>query len=127
MILNFVVIVFVLLIGYWWANQGLFSAVIHLLCVIVAGALALALWEPIGVGLFMKGSWFVSYAMGVALVGTFAVTLFGLRLASNLLIPGNLEFPKWANLAFGYPVGLFAGVLTMGITVIGLGMLQSQR
>ncbi len=127
MILNLIVIVFVLLIGYWWANQGLFSAVIHLLCVIVAGAIALAFWEPIGVGLFMKGSWFVSYAMGVALVGTFAVTLFVLRLASNLLIPGNLEFPKWANLAFGYPVGLFAGVLTMGITVIGVGMLQSQR
>jgi hypothetical protein len=127
MILNFIVIVFVLLIGYWWANQGLFSAVIHLLCVVVAGAIALALWEPIGVGLFMKNSWFVSYAMGVALVGTFAVTLFVLRLSSNLLIPGNLEFPKWANLAFGYPVGLSAGVLTMGITVIGLGMIQSQR
>ena len=127
MILNFVVIVFVLLIGYWWANQGLFSAVIHLLCVIVAGAIALAFWEPIGVDLFMKSSWFVSYAMGVALVGTFAVTLFVLRLASNLLIPGNLEVPSWANLAFGYPVGLFAGVLTMGITVIGLGMIQSQR
>ncbi len=127
MILNLIVIAFVLLIGYWWANQGLFSAVIHLLCVIVAGALALAFWEPIGVGLFMKGSWFVSYAMGVALVGTFAVTLFILRLASNLLIPGNLEVPRWANLAFGYPVGMFAGVLTMGITVIGLGMLQSQR
>ncbi len=127
MILNIIVLVFVLLIGYWWANQGLFSAVIHLLCVIVAGALALALWEPIGIGLFMKSAWFVSYAMGVALVGTFAVCLFVLRLASNLLIPGNLEVPKWANLTFGYPVGLFAGVLTMGITVIGLGMIQSQR
>ncbi len=127
MILNILVLVLVLLIGYWWANQGLFSAVIHLLCVIVAGALALAFWEPIGVGLFMKSSWFVSYAMGIALVGTFVVTLFVLRLSSNLLIPGNLEVPKWANLAFGYPVGLFAGVLTMGITVIGLGMLQSQH
>ena len=127
MILNIVVLVFVLLIGYWWANQGLFSAVIHLLCVIVAGAIALAFWEPIGIGLFMKSAWFVSYAMGVALVGTFVVTLFVLRLASNLLIPGNLEVPRWANLSFGYPVGLFAGVLTMGITVIGLGMLQSQR
>ena len=127
MILNFIVLGFVLMIGYWWANQGLFSAVIHLLCVIVAGAIALAFWEPIGIGLFMKSSWFVSYAMGVALVGTFTVTLFVLRLSSNLLIPGNLQFPKWANLAFGYPVGLFAGVLTMGITVIGLGMIQSQR
>jgi len=127
MILNIIVLVFVLLIGYWWANQGLFSAVIHLLCVIVAGAIALALWEPIGIGLFMKSAWFVSYAMGVALVGTFVVSLFVLRLASNLLIPGNLEVPTWANFAFGYPVGLFAGVLTMGITVIGLGMLQSQR
>ena len=66
MILNIIVLVFVLLIGYWWANQGLFSAIIHLLCVIVAGAIALALWEPIGVGLFMKSAWFVSYAMASA-------------------------------------------------------------
>ena len=37
----------VLLIAYWWSNAGAFSALIHLLCVITAGALAFALWEPI--------------------------------------------------------------------------------
>ncbi|MHC4141812.1 MAG: hypothetical protein ACYSUF_08025 [Planctomycetota bacterium] len=44
-IFNILCIAMVLLIAYWWANQGIFSAIIHLLCVIIAGALALAFWR----------------------------------------------------------------------------------
>ena len=37
----------VLLIAYWWGNQGAFDALIHFIAVVVAGALALSLWEPV--------------------------------------------------------------------------------
>ena len=127
MVLNIAVVVLVLLIGYWWANQGLFSAIIHLVCVIVAGALALSLWEPLVYGLLMRGSFFDSYAMGAGLLMTFVVTLVILRVATNKLVPANVMLPKWANLGFGYPVGLTSGVLTVGLLLIGLGMVQSER
>ena len=127
MIVNFVVVGLVALIAYWWANQGLFSAIIHLLCVIVAGAVALAFWEMLAFGLLMRGGFFDYYALGTSLLITFSLVLFILRLATNKLVPANLQVPKWANLAFGYPVGAASGVLTVGLLVIGLGLIQSQR
>lgn len=127
MFLNVAIVVLVLLIGYWWANQGVFSAIIHLLCVIVAGALALAFWEPFAYGLLMRGSFFDSYAMGAGLLIPFVVALVILRLATNKLVPANVLLPKWANLGLGYPVGLASGVLTTGLLLIGLGMMQSDR
>ena len=33
------------------------------------------------------------------------MTLFLLRLATNKLIPANVDVPHWANLACGFPVG----------------------
>ncbi len=127
MIVNIVCLLMVLLIGYWWANQGLFSAIIHLLCVITAGALALAVWEPLTVGLLLKGSFFDHYAWAFSLLGTFVVALLILRLATNKLVPANMDFPRWANLVFGFPVGLASGVITVGLLVIGLGFVQSQK
>ncbi len=127
MFLNLAVVVFVLLIGYWWANQGLFSAIIHLVCVIVAGALALAFWEPFAYGLLMRGSFFDPYAVGAGLLIPFVVALVILRLTTNKLVPANVLLPKWANLSLGYPVGLASGVLTIGLLLIGLGMMQSDR
>ncbi|MHC4218742.1 MAG: hypothetical protein ACYSU7_09840 [Planctomycetota bacterium] len=127
MIFNVFCILGVLLIAYWWANQGLFSAIIHLLCVITAGALAFAFWEPLTIGLFLKGGWFDRYAWSVSLVVVFALTLFILRLASNKMVPANVELPRWANITFGLPVGAASGVLTIGILILGCGFAQSQR
>ena len=126
-IFNVLCILIVLVIAYWWANQGLFSAIIHLLCVITAGALALAFWERLTVGLLLRGSWFDAYAWGIALVGVFVLALFVLRLATNKLVPSNVDLPQWANLGFGLPVGAVSGVLTIGILLLGLGFVHSQR
>ena len=59
---NLLCILLVGIIAYWWANQGLFSAIIHLLCVVTAGALAFAFWERLTLGLLLRGSWFDGYA-----------------------------------------------------------------
>ncbi|MHC4414496.1 MAG: CvpA family protein [Planctomycetota bacterium] len=124
---NVLIILLVLLIAYWWGNQGVFSAIIHLLCVITAGAVALAVWEPLTAGMLLRGGFFDSYAWGVSLVGVFVVTLFILRLATNRLVPANVDLPHWANVAFGFPVGAAAGVLTVGMLILGAGFIQSQR
>jgi hypothetical protein len=125
-VFNIVAILLVALIAYWWASQGLFSAVIHLLCVITAGALAFAFWEPLTVGLLLRGGWFDSYAWGMSLVVMFALILFILRLATNKLVPANVDLPPWTNYAFGLPLGAVSGVLSVGILIIGMGFIQSQ-
>lgn len=126
-VFNILLIGIIVLIAYWWANQGLFSALLHLLCVIVAGALAFAFWEPLTVGLLLRGGLFDEYAWGVSLVGLFVVALALLRTASDKLIPSNVDLPNWANLVFGFPVGALAGILTVGIWVIGIGHVATQR
>ena len=123
-IFNLAIIGLVLLIGYWWANEGLFSSLLHLVCVITAGAIALSVWEPITMSLMGGGS-FDNYVWGVVLVGVFAISLLCLRFASDKLIPANIQFPTWANYAVGGLAGLASGILTIGICLIGSGFIQS--
>ena len=125
MILNIAVIALVLFIAYWWANQGLFSAILHCLCVIAAGALAFAFWEPIVVGFLLKGNDFDNYAWGMTLGGLFIAFLFVLRLLCDHFAPSNVRFPPAANLVGGGIFGLIAGVLTAGITCISCGLIQA--
>lgn len=122
---NIVVSLLVVLIAYWWANQGLLSAFLHLLCVITAGAIAFALWEPLTVNFLLRGNTFDNYAWGITLVGVFAVALFLLRLASDKLVAVDISLPKWVNYAVGFPIGTCAGVISMGIVMIGGGFVQS--
>jgi len=124
---NLVILGLVGLIGYWWANQGVFSGLLHLLCVIVAGAIAFAFWEPVTVGLLLRGTGFDNFAWGVSFIVLFVVPLFILRLATNKLVPANVDLPHWANLLFGAPIGLASGVLTVGMILLGVGFVQSQR
>src|SRR5690349_10701262 len=104
-VFNLIVIAIVLLIAYWWANQGLFSAILHMLCVIAAGAIALSIWEPVTVGYLLRGNGFDDYAWGVTLVGSFVIILLILRVATNKIVPNNVAVPGWANWAFGLPIG----------------------
>lgn len=124
-VLNFVLIGLVLLIAYWWANQGLFSAILHLVCVVAAGAIALAVWEPIVIGLLLRGTKFDDYAWGVTLVLVFSLSLLILRVIMDKSVGANVDLPRWANLVFGFPVGAAAGVITIGIFMIGAGFIQS--
>lgn len=123
-ILNLVIVGLVLLIAYWWANQGLFSAVMHCLCVIVAGAIALAFWEPIVVKYLLPVSQVDNYSWGLTLGGLFVVSLFILRTICDKVAPNNVKFPDLVNTLVGGAVGLWAGVLTMGMAAIACGMMQ---
>ncbi|MBT4530983.1 MAG: hypothetical protein HOC27_07235 [Phycisphaerae bacterium] len=123
-IFNLLIVGLVLLIAYWWANEGLFSAVLHLVCVIAAGAIAFAIWEPLA--MFLLGTDMFKYSgWGVALVSVFAVSLLILRVASDKIVPANVKFPAWANLTFGGLAGFAAGVLSIGICLIGSGFVQA--
>lgn len=124
-IFNLIVAALVLLIAYWWANQGVFSSILHFVCVACAGAMALALWEPVTVGFLLNGGGFDDYAWGLSLGGMFVAFLFAFRLVADKLAPANLEFPQWANYTVGGAFGFVSGMLTMGITLISAGFIQS--
>ena len=122
---NIVIIVLILFIAYWLANQGVFSALLHLLCVIVAGAIALAAWDPLTTRLLLRGTAFDHYAWGVSLVAVFAVSLLILRLIVDKVISSQLQFARGADMALGFIAGLPAGVLTVGMLLIGLSFVPS--
>ena len=125
-ILNILVLGFAGLIAYWWATQGLFSSVLHFICVLAAGVLAFATWEPM-TDLVASISSLQPYGRGIGLVLPFAVYLFALRMLSDKLAPDNLNFPHWANLSLGGAFGVASAILTVGITLIGVGHLHSSR
>jgi len=113
----------VLLIAYWWSNAGAFSALIHLLCVITAGALAFALWEPIAYAVMERGM--DGHGKGIALAGTFIVTLAVLRFVTDKVIPMNLTIPRAADIVVGGLFGACSGVLSVGLVLISFGYFQS--
>ncbi len=125
-VLNLLLVGLGLLIAYWWANQGAFSALLHLLCVLAAGVLAFAIWEPVSVRVLSMGA-LSNFAWGIGLLAPFALFLFIFRMASDKLVPANLNFPQLVNYAVGGALGLAAGLITMGILMLGGGLLQSER
>jgi hypothetical protein len=121
-VLNLFVVGLAALIAYWWANQGAFSALLHLVCVAVAAAMAFALWEP--AALALAGTGLQDYALGISLLGLFALFLIVLRIAADRLVPANLNFQPAVNYLVGGVFGAAAGVLTMGMVLLGAGLLQ---
>ncbi len=127
MILNLIVIGAVLGIGYVWVTRGFFSALLHLICVIIGGAIALAVWEPLaylivnnvpesGFFTFLEG-----VAWGAALILPFAIATALLRLAVDSAVPANVKVPAVADYVGGGVCGGIAAVLTMGIVITGVG------
>lgn len=125
MVLSLIVSAIVLLIAYWWCNQGFFSALLHFLCVLVAGAVAFSLWEWATVTFFLSGKRYDEYAWGVTLVGIFVVVLFVLRLLTDKLAPNEVRLPGPINYGLGAVFGLAAGILSTGVVLMGWGFVQA--
>lgn len=122
MIINLLIIAFLALTMYWWGAQGVLSAVLHFVAVVVAGSLALAIWEPLTVGFFLNGQ-FSAYAWCLGLLGPFLLMLIIIRIALDKIVRGNVYFSTFIHSAVGGAIGLAIGILTSGLTVIALGFL----
>jgi len=113
----------ILLITYWLSDSGALGAFLHLACVITAGALAFAVWEPLAYLLMGTGAG--NYAKGTVLLGSFLGLLLLLRMLADRTVPRDVPLPKGPNMALGALFGAAAGVLSVGMLVIGGGFLQS--
>ncbi len=115
------------MIAYIWSARGFFSAFLHMLCVIIAGALAFALWEPIAHWILSTdatGGTAGDLAWGAALAIPFCVLLVILRVACDKLVPFNLDFDTSGNVVGGLVCGIVSGTLSAGIMVISVGSMR---
>ncbi|MGD9790193.1 MAG: CvpA family protein [Phycisphaerales bacterium] len=113
----------VLVLGVW-AARGFLSSMIHMVCTLIAGAVAFASWEPISYFLldFAKdGSQVLrdtAWALGLAL--PFAATLAILRLITNAVIRSNATTVRAIDMVGGGLCGAVSGIITAGIIVISI-------
>jgi len=120
-ILNLLVAALVLLIAYMWTTHGLFSALIHFVCAVVAGAVALAVWEPLTYTYLLDIREDIAWTIG--LMGPFLLTLAALRFATDKLLPANIDFGNTANFIGGGVFGLGSAVISVGLLVISIGFM----
>ena len=95
--LPILLLVLVLILTGVIARQGLLSAFLHMVCVITAGAIAFALWEPLGLAGMDSVGGFAAYMMGTTLVLIFLVALAILRISCDQLVPNNMNFEPRTN------------------------------
>lgn len=126
--IHLVVIAIIGVLAYIWASRGFFSAFLHMLCVIVAGSLAFAVWEPTALLIMSTDDsgtgWLTELAWPVGLIGPFVLILVVIRLGLDKLIPFNVDLDGASNLIGGGVCGLVTGVLTAGILLIGASYLR---
>ena len=104
MILSVLIIIVIALAAFWWGNQGAFSALLHMLCALVAGAVGFAVWEPLAFMFLNAGGLPKSipqFAWGLGLAIPFIVTFVVLRVLCDTLVKSNLTLPKGAELGVG--------------------------
>lgn len=126
MIFSLITIALVGLLGYIWSSRGFFSAFVHLVCVIAAGGIAMAVWEPAAYFLLTAGGggFLTDLAWGAGLALPFAISLGLLRLSIDALLPANLDFDGIVNIIGGVVCGLISGIITVGMLVLSVGSLR---
>jgi hypothetical protein len=130
MIMNLAVAVLVLSIAYAWMVRGVFSAMLQMICALIAGAIAFAVWEPLAIMLVNASpergflSFLESVAWGVALIVPFAVSFLLLRVISDKAVPSNIKNATAIDYAGGAIFGAGTGIISIGILVIGVGNMR---
>lgn len=128
---NLFVIVVVLMLGYLGVVRGFFSSLLHLVCVVLAGAIAFGVWEPVSLFILEKAPQrgffeFIEYsAWAIGLIVPFAAALAVLRVVTDKLVPGNAQSISAADHVGAGICGAVTGVIVAGIMVIGLGTMRS--
>jgi hypothetical protein len=123
--LEILTVLIMLLLAFFYAREGLFTAFTMALNVFVAGLVAFNFWEPIAnrlepafTGIFLEG-----YEDALCLAVLFCLTLGILRLVTNNLANRVIEFPALGDQVGGAAFGLVTGYLIAGFFICMLQML----
>lgn len=122
-IINISILLFLLAMALWWGlKQNLLNAFVHLISTVIAATIALAIWEYFVLGLLI--GIIPTYAWGVGLLAPFVIVLVLMRFtAFKYLRTNEVEVFSTLKMGGGALCGLLSGILTSGITVIGLSFL----
>jgi hypothetical protein len=122
-LVNIFLVGFLLFVTYWWSQQGLFSGLMHLISVIIAGSLAFALWEPATMAL-MGWDGAARFAWGLALIVPFIFWLMLVRYCYDRYVGRNMHFHAYVDLGGGALFGLFAAILTSGVFLLSVSFMN---
>ena len=121
MIFGVIVLALVAVIAFFHYVQGLFSAMVSAVLVIIAALVAVSYHEELAESLFANT--FPSYAHAVALVGLFGAVYLVLRLVCDALVSGNVRLPLLVDKIGAGVFGLIAGIFAAGIFVLAAQLL----
>ncbi len=132
MIANILVILLLLVIAFLWGTtgkgRGFFSSFLSMVCVVAAGAIAFAVWEPVVYGLLLGlgrgGGFMENIAWGVGLLGPFLIALVILRLAVDQIVRSNVDMDDALNFVGGAACGAVSAIICVGILMISLGFFR---
>lgn len=121
MFFNLLLIAFLIFMAYWWSLQGLYSALLHFGLVLVSGAVALAFWEHLAMGLIVRVTY--PFAWGMGLVLPFFLTLLITRVFLDSFAPRDPQIYPPLDYIGGAVFGFLGGYLAAGVLILGLGFM----
>lgn len=126
MVMNVVILLLVGLGAMLWASRGFFSALLHMMCTLTAGAIAFGLWDT-STGLILDSldaQWIADSARGMALAGNFAVALIVLTSVTNLIVRANVACTPTVNFVGGMVCGAVIGIVSGGMLTISMSFMR---
>lgn len=130
MLFSLIVYAAIVAIILFWIKQGFLSALLNLACVVVAGAVAFALWE-FGANFILVNApdrgffeFLSDTAWGLGLAIPFILTMVIIRPILDKLVPANAICTDMVDSIGGFVCGTAAAILTVGIAVIAIGALR---
>ncbi|MCL2700173.1 MAG: CvpA family protein [Phycisphaerae bacterium] len=121
------IVAFLLIVGIalWQIRQGAFSAMITLILASLSAAIALHYYEPLAQSLFdsMDHNRHPMFIQAVSLMALFTVVQLVLRTVFDMTITSDVGFAMWPNRIIAGVLGLFVGMVQVGVLTIALQML----
>ena len=128
MILLIAVIAIIAAIGYIWASRGFYSAFLNMVATVIAGAIALSVWEPLAyyfMGAFGT-QWLVDISWSLALLLPFCVMVAVLSALLNAALPANIQCSGTVNWVGGGLCALVSAVIGAGIFSSSVSMIRAK-
>ncbi|HTV49331.1 MAG TPA: CvpA family protein [Phycisphaerae bacterium] len=120
MILQLIVLLIIVLITLFMANEGPLSALLLLAAALIGSLTAMGAYEAASAQLM---GWRPDYALGLSFLLIFIIVFCGIRLLFDFLVRGDLEIPLWPSRIVGGVIGFFVALVTIGTVLIGIQMM----
>lgn len=121
MVLMAIATILVLAIALYQVVQGLFSSLIMAILSVLCAMVAFNMYEPFAEALLYSRQ--AATADAIALIALFVLPLLVLRILADRLLAGNVIFGVWADRIGGGLLGIFTGMVLIGVLTVAVQML----